>query len=167
MNKDKLLELCYQDNNEKKLKYNLLTNIDNAGFNKALKSFMYRNVILLNKCDIDDISFFNILVKNYILYLYSANKKIDLSLIDEFNKCIINNNFNKAYDMYKNNNLVYEALCIIYMKGLDKSSSDKIDVIDSRKINEVTNKIVLLNNTILEETKTSKNTKIYQKISNK
>lgn len=167
MNKDKLLELCYQDNNEKKLKYNLLNNIDNAGFNKALKSFMYRNVILLNKCDIDDVSFFNILTKNYTLYLYSANKKIDLSLIDEFNKCIINNDFNKAYDMYKNNTLVYEVLCITYMKGLDKSLNDKIDVIDSRKINEVANKISLLDNTVLEDNKTSKKTKVYHKISNR
>ena len=166
MNKNELLELCYQDNNEKKLKYNLLNNINNAGFNKALKSFMYRNVILLNKCDIDDISFFNILVKNYTLYLYSANKKIDLSLVSEFNKCIINNDYNKAYDMYKNNNLVYEVLCITYMKGLDKSLKEKIDSIDSRKINEVSSKIKLLNNTVLED-KTSENVKVYQKTSNR
>ena len=166
MNKNELLELCYQDNNEKKLKYNLLNNINDAGFNKALKSFMYRNVILLNKCDIDDISFFNILVKNYTLYLYSANKKIDLSLVSEFNKCIINNDYNKAYDMYKNNNLVYEVLCFTYMKGLDKSLKEKIDSIDSRKINEVSSKIKLLNNTILED-KTSENVKVYQKTSNR
>lgn len=166
MNKNELLELCYQDNNEKKLKYNLLNNINDAGFNKTLKSFMYRNVILLNKCDIDDISFFNILVKNYALYLYSANKKIDLSLVSEFNKCIINNDYNKAYDMYKNNNLVYEVLCITYMKGLDKSLKEKIDSIDSRKINEVSSKIKLLNSTILED-KTSENVKVYQKTSNR
>lgn len=166
MNKKELLELCYQDNNEKKLKYNLLNNINNAGFNKALKSFMYRNVILLNKCDIDDISFFNFLVKNYTLYLYSANKKIDLSLVSEFNKCIINNDYNKAYDMYKNNNLVYEVLCITYMKGLDKPLKEKIDSIDSRKINEVSSKIKLLNNTVLED-KTSENVKVYQKTSNR
>lgn len=166
MNKNELLELCYQDNNEKKLKYNLLNNINDAGFNKTLKSFMYRNVILLNKCDIDDISFFNILVKNYTLYLYSANKKIDLSLVSEFNKCISNNDYNKAYDMYKNNNLVYEVLCITYMKGLDKSLKEKIDSIDSRKINEVSSKIKLLNSTILED-KTSENVKVYQKTSNR
>ncbi len=166
MNKNELLELCYQDNKEKNLKYNLLNNINNAGFNKALKSFMYRNVILLNKCDIDDISFFNILVKNYTLYLYSANKKIDLSLVSEFNKCIINNDYNKAYDMYKSNNLVYEALCITYMKSLDKSLKEKIDSIDSRKINEVSSKIKLLNNTVLED-KTSENVKVYQKTSNR
>lgn len=166
MNKNELLELCYQDNKEKNLKYNLLNNINNAGFNKALKSFMYRNVILLNKCDIDDISFFNILVKNYTLYLYSANKKIDLSLVSEFNKCIVNNDYNKAYDMYKSNNLVYEALCITYMKSLDKSLKEKIDSIDSRKINEVSSKIKLLNNTVLED-KTSENVKVYQKTSNR
>ena len=79
MNKKDLFELCYQDKKEKKLKYNMLNKVNEMGFNKALNSFIFRNMIILNKCDIDDVSFFNILAKDYRLYSYSANRNIDLS----------------------------------------------------------------------------------------
>ena len=167
MNKKDLFELCYQDNKEKKLKYNMLNKVNEMGFNKALNSFIFRNMIILNKCDIDDVSFFNILAKDYILYSYSANRNIDLSILEKFNKAIANNNFNEAYNIYLNNSNVYELLCIIYMNGLNKSLKEKIDVVDSRNINEALNKIKLLKSSNLENSKNQVNTKIYQKISNR
>ena len=167
MSKKDLFELCYQSDKEKKLKHTLLNNIEESGFNKALKSFTFRNMITLSKCDIDDTLFFNILAKNYILYYYSVNKNIDLSIIDKFNKSILNNDFNEAYNIYTNNSIVHELLCIIYMKNLDKSLKEKIDLVDSRRFNEVLNKINLLNSTVLEDTKKNVKTKTYQKISNR
>ena len=53
------------------------------------------------------------------------------------------------------------------MNGLNKSLKEKIDVVDSRNINEALNKIKLLKSSNLENSKNQVNTKTYQKISNR
>lgn len=163
MNRNELLELCYQDNKEKKLKHILFNKINEDGFNKVVNLFIYRNVITLSRCDINDESFFNILTRNYILNMYNENNNIDLSMISEFNNMIKNNDYNNAFDMFLNNNDVYESLCLNYMNNIAKSNKEKVNSINSKDINEVYNKLSLLNNTKLENAKKLTNNKILKK----
>lgn len=164
MNRNELLELCYQDNKEKKLKNILFDRIVEAGLNKTVNMFIYRNVLTLTKCNIDDISFFNILTRSYILNQYNENNKEDFSMISEFNNMVNNNDYTSAFDMFLNNNTVYETLCLNYMNNVATTNRDKVNSINSKNINEVYNKLTLLNNTKLENKKQLVHTK-KQKVS--
>ena len=167
MSRNELLNLCYQDNKEKKLKHILFNKINEDGFNRIVNLFIYRNVITLSRCNIDDKSFFNILTRNYILSLYDENNNIDLSTISEFNNMINNDDYNNAFDMFLNNNKVYETLCMNYMNSITKSNKDKVNLINSKDINEVYNKLNSLNNTNLQNKERLVSAKKLQKISNR
>lgn len=167
MNKKDLFELCCPNNNEKRLRYTLINNVNELGFDKALNSFTFRNMITLSKCNIDDNLLFNILVKNYILYFYNTNRNTDYPIMDNFDKSIMDNNFNESYNIYINDSNIHELLCIIYMRELKRSLKEKLDGIDKNNFGEIANKIKLLNSTVLENGKVKVNTKTYQKISNR
>jgi len=172
MNKIELLSFNFESNNEKALKAKLNQFYNENGFSQTVYLLAIKNQLLLNSCDIDDNLFNKILLKNYIYFLNSANKlNFDSlsyntkQLIDSFNSLIEKNEFDKAYNIYSNNDTIYNLLCGIYVKGSHKTEAYKISKIDDKNIETVYEKLSLLENANLNFEK--EKVKIYQKTSNR
>ena len=160
MNKKDLLNLSYPNDSEKKLKLLLNNQSENYSLGKAFMTLSRNNVFLLNQCEIDENNFNYILFKNYIYFLnskkeikfenfFSKNQDIMKTIINEFNNHIKNNDFEGALKIYENSYPIYELLCFIYIKNLNKNEIEKINQVPNNLTNNIYEKISLLQNTDL------------------
>lgn len=170
MTKKELKNISFETVNEIELKLKLSKYIAECGFDKALSLFTFKNKLLLTSCDIDENLFNKILFKNYIFYInnqYQNNTyklpNNDDETITMFNYYIENNNFKEAFNIFENSNTVYQTLCILYVNDINKSDFTKINKIKDENINDVYDKLSILNN--LNLTFKRDNIKIYQKVS--
>jgi len=173
MEKKVLLKNSFEENNEKKLKAAFIKSANNYSFReneRKLKSIFIKNAngynlseklyflaiknqLLLASCDMDENTFNQMLFRNYIYFLndsYRANLDALYSNNREsfkiFNTCIENNNFEEAFNIFANNNAIYQLLCFIYIKDLYKNEKYKASRVASANINDVAEKFSLLRN---------------------
>lgn len=156
MTKKEFLRNSFEENNEKKLKSIFINNANGYSFTEKVYFLAIKNQLLLASCNMDENEFNQVLFKNYIYFLNDSFKaNIDAlyqnnkEAIETFNSCIENNNFEEAFNIFANNNAIYQLLCIIYIKDLHKSEKYKASRIAISKIDDVSEKISLLKNTDL------------------
>lgn len=156
MNKIDLLNMSYPNENEKNLNLRLRERYQEYGYGKTFKALSYTNRLLLASCGIDENNFNYILLKNYIFFLYSNNTNIlnelsneDKEIINNFNQCILNNNLEGALNLFMNNYVIYQLLCLVYINNLFKTEIEKVNDIQDELVDEVSIKLNLLKETNL------------------
>jgi len=171
MTKNELSQVAFNDKKEIKLKSKLMNLCEEYNTNKAFISLAINNQLLLNSCNIDENEFNQILFKNYILHAnfftptFIENlKENELELLNTFNCYVMDNNFDEAFKIFANNNIIYQLLCKLYITDLVKT--EKLSNINERNIDSIYKRILLLKNTNLTFERESK-LKIYFKESAK
>lgn len=172
MTKKEFIRNSFEENNEKKLKSIFINNANGYNFTEKVYFLAIKNQLLLASCNMNENEFNRVLFKNYIYFLNDSfkanidalyeNNKDDIEI---FNTCIENNKFEEAFNIFTNNNAIYQLLCIIYIKDLHKSEKYKASRIAINKIDNVSEKISLLKNTDLRVKR--EKIKVYQKYSAK
>jgi len=167
MNKNDLLNISYPNDNEKILNFRLREKLEQYGFEKTFKTLSYTNQLLLNSCNVNENDFNYILIKNYLFFLNGNNNSFfeklsdnDKDIIKNFNKFINNNDFEGALDIYMNNYVIHQLLCLVYMKNISKTESEKINELSEDVINDVYTKINLIKNADLSFKRNKNNNRI-------
>lgn len=118
MNKRDILLLCCPTDNEKKL-VSLLMNYNKEHGNKLTAEILaFKNSILLSKTDLNNDKLNQLLLKNYVLYLFSQEYKEK----NVFNNSILNNDLNTALKLLNNDMSVRYSLAYVYVKTINKGT---------------------------------------------
>lgn len=172
MTRNELLNFSFEENNEKNLKKDLIEKSIEYSFDKISSILTHKNKLILSSYNIDENTFNQMLFTNYIYFMNSSKKlnaeKLsddDREIIELFNHYIETDCFEEAFKIYTNNFIIYDLLCMLYIKNLNETSQDKINQLDDKKIDKVYKKLSLLKNTNL--TLERKHVKVLQKVSNK
>lgn len=165
-------EFSFENNNENKLKLRLNEIVKEYNVNKAYSFLAIHNQLMLISCNIDENEFYHILFKNYIYFL-NSNQTLNLeklpkeyqNKINDFNYYIENANIEEAFNIFSSTNVIYQLLCSLYIKNLNKSEDEKLNEIPNEKLNNAFSQLSLLENATLNIKR--EKIKVYQKISSK
>lgn len=170
---NEIKSFSFEKDNELKLKSELTKFFNESGYEKAFFILSSRNDLLLKKCNIDQSEFVKILFKNYMYYV-AKNEELNIKglddiekrMINDFDYCIKNNDFNEALNIGSNCYTVYQILCLLYINNLGKNDKDKLIMINKDKVMNTCRKIALLDNTNFN-IKRKEYKKIHQIVSNR
>lgn len=167
MNKRDLLALCLPNDNEKKLVSLLVKYNNNYGYRSSAEILAFKNSLLLGKTDLNNNALNGLLLKSYVLYLFS-NKEIE---DNKFNNSLLNNDINTTIELLNNDMSARYFLSYVYVKTISKGVTARglniqekdYDKVGSllEKINYVTNS----NEEVLSRRKT--NNKFTRRVSNR
>lgn len=116
MNKRDLLALCLPSDNEKKLVSLLVKYNNNYGYRLSAEILAFKNSLLLGKTNLNDNALNGLLLKSYVLYLFS-NKEIE---DNKFNNSLLNNDINTTIELLNNDMSAKYFLSYIYVKTISK-----------------------------------------------
>lgn len=116
MNKRDLLALCLPSDNEKKLVSLLIKYNNNYGYRLSAEILAFKNSLLLGKTNLNDNALNGLLLKSYVLYLFS-NKEIE---DNKFNNSLLNNDINTTIELLNNDMSAKYFLSYIYVKTISK-----------------------------------------------
>lgn len=153
MNKENLKILMCQSEIEKNIKNVLLRK---SKYNNIYNVYLYltnKKSLLQDVYKINDIAFYNILLKNYILSSNSTDSKISTSeykktdqiILNKFNNFIEDNSLYDAINLIENNLIIFNYLCVSYIRNLHETNNSLIDKIPENRIKNIYNKILILN----------------------
>ena len=153
MNKENLKILMCQSEIEKNIKNVLLRK---SKYNNIYNVYLYltnKKSLLQDVYKINDIAFYNILLKNYILSSNSTDSKISTSeykktdqiILNKFNNFIEDNSLYDAINLIENNLIIFNYLCVSYIRKLHETNNSLIDKIPENRIKNIYNKILILN----------------------
>lgn len=153
MLREKVKTLSYPSEVENKLKD--ILNQKNK-YHNIYNVYLYltsKNKLIQEVYKINNITFNNILLKNYILSKNSTSPKVDIlefnkseqHILNQFNNYINDNSFYKAIDLIENNIVVFNYLCLSYIRNLNETNNSLIDKIPDNRLNQVYNKLLVLN----------------------
>lgn len=143
MNKRDLLLLCSPSDNEKKL-ISLLKKLNNDNDEKLVAEVLaFKNTLLLGKSNLNDSALIGLLLKNYVLYLFS-NENIEDNI---FNNCLLHNDIDSVVNMLNNDILAKYYLSYIYVKTIMKGTTSRGLKIKEKNYNKVSSLIEAINYT--------------------
>lgn len=116
MNKRDLLALCFPSDNEKKLVSLLVKYNNNYGYRLSAEILAFKNSLLLGKTNLNDNALNGLLLKSYVLYLFS-NKEIE---DNKFNNSLLNNDINTTIELLNNDMSAKYFLSYVYVKTISK-----------------------------------------------
>ena len=116
MNKRDLLALCLPSDNEKKLVSLLVKYNNNYGYRLSAEILAFKNSLLLGKTNLNDNALNGLLLKSYVLYLFS-NKEIE---DNKFNNSLLNNDINTTIELLNNDMSAKYFLSYVYVKTISK-----------------------------------------------
>lgn len=160
------------ENKEKKLNLLILEKTKMLGLDKVTLTLANNNQLILNSCEIDEDLFVKILFKNYVCYIneyksvtIEIDYKKELDTIKAFNKCVENNDFEKAFEIYNYNYTIHVLLCNTYINNLYLNSLyNSNNSFEDKNLTNVNEKISLIENySFIQEKKN--NTKVLQRVS--
>ena len=167
MNKRDLLALCLPSDNEKKLVSLLVKYNNNYGYRLSAEILAFKNSLLLGKTNLNDNALNGLLLKSYVLYLFS-NKEIE---DNKFNNSLLNNDINTTIELLNNDMSAKYFLSYIYVKTISKGVTARglnIKEKDYDKVGSLLEKINYVTNNNKEEIAREKTNNIFtRRLSNR
>jgi len=125
MNKKELLLLACTTENEQCL-VNLLNNLNKSNSKEIIaETLAFKNVLLLVKSDLNNNTLNQLLLKNYVFFLYSINDNVkytksskEESLITVFNSYVLNGDIDKALELLNRSISIKYYLSYIYVNTM-------------------------------------------------
>ena len=167
MNKRDLLALCLPSDNGKKLVSLLVKYNNNYGYRLSAEILAFKNSLLLGKTNLNDNALNGLLLKSYVLYLFS-NKEIE---DNKFNNSLLNNDINTTIELLNNDMSAKYFLSYIYVKTISKGVTARglnIKEKDYDKVGSLLEKINYVTNNNKEEIAREKTNNIFtRRLSNR
>ena len=116
MNKRDLLLLCCPSDNEKKLVSLLINYNKDYGYKHTAEILAFKNSLMLKKVGLNNNVLNGLLLKSYVLYLFS-NKEIENN---KLNNSILNNGLNTTMELLNTDISSKFYLSYVYVKTISK-----------------------------------------------
>ena len=167
MNKRDLLLLCCPSDNEKKLVSLLINYNKDYGYKHTAEILAFKNSLMLKKVGLNNNVLNGLLLKSYVLYLFS-NKEIE---DNKFNNSLLNNDINTTIELLNNDMSAKYFLSYIYVKTISKGVTARglnIKEKDYDKVGSLLEKINYVTNNNKEEIAREKTNNIFtRRLSNR
>ena len=157
MNKRDLLLLCSPSDNEQKL-ISLLKKL-NKDNNETLTAeiLAFKNSLLLGKSNLTNNTLMGLLLKNYVLYLFSSKNIED----NKFNNCLLHNDINSVINMLNSDISARYSLSYLYVKTIDDINTLRGLKISEKDYDKVGSLIEDINYTVLYNEEKASNESTY------
>jgi len=153
MNKKDLLLLASTTDNEKTL-VSLLSKLNKSNSKELVaESLAFKNVLLLVKSDLNNNILNQLLLKNYVFFLFATNSNNikytksskEEGLITTFNNCLLNGNVEEAMNLLNKNISIKYYLSYIYVSTITEKGLYRVTNIQKDNYEQVGNLLEKIN----------------------
>lgn len=157
MNKRDLLLLCSPSGNEKKLILLLKELNKNNDETLTAEILAFKNSLLLGRSNLTNNVLMGLLLKHYVLYLFS-NKEIENN---KFNNCLLHSDINSVINILNSDMSARYSLSYLYVKTINNGTISRGLKISEKDYDKVGSLIEDINYTTLYNEEKSSNESTY------